>query len=307
MLAGQIPAMLFTGLFSYYFKSCLPLAWQSSLGPSAEALGYLIPAALGVCFLLLAVVPLASMPQVHVAGTRRVPSAASSILGGRHTACAGYVAGRERLGGLRRLVAPFLDRPFLTLILFGCWFSFSNGVTQAAQNIYPKSVLKLSLFAAMALPMGMRLGQLAVSPWLGRIADRWGNKRLMAASLPLVALGPLFFCAAVPRQPWWIVGAWAVWIAYAGINVGQPNLMLKLAPRESSAAYVAAFHAVTGLMVAGSTIAGGCLIDRFSGANSGSSPAPGTWTSSRRAFRSGPPPGSWVCSCCGPLASSRRR
>jgi MFS family permease len=162
-------------------------------------------------------------------------------------------------------VAPFLDRPFLALILFGCWFSFSNGVTQAAQNIYPKSVLGLSLFVAMAMSTGMRLGQLAVSPWLGRIADRWGNKRLMAASLPLVALGPLFFCAAVPSQPWWVVGAWTVWIAYAGINVGQPNLMLKLAPRPSSAAYVAAFHAVTGLMVAGSTIAGGCLIDHFSG------------------------------------------
>ena len=264
MLAGQIPAMLLTGLFSYYFKSCLPPAWQS-LSPSAETLGYLIPAALGVCFLLLAVAPLASMPHVNVAGTRRVPSAKGGGNSGRHTACACYLTRRQRLGSLRQLAAPFLDRPFLALILFGCWFSFSNGVTQAAQNIYPKSVLKLSLLAAMVLPMGMRLGQLAVSPWLGRIADRWGNKRLMLASLPLVALGPLFFCVAVPRQPWWIVGAWVVWIAYAGINVGQPNLMLKLAPRPSSAAYVAAFHAVTGLMVAGSTIAGGCLIDRFCG------------------------------------------
>jgi Na+/melibiose symporter-like transporter len=265
ILAGQIPAMLFAGLFSYKFKSLLLLASVSRLAPSAEALGYLIPAALGAGFLLLAVVPLAAMPHVNVAGTGRVPPVASSILGGRHTACACYLPGRARLGRLRQLVAPFLDRPFLALILFGCWFSFSNGVTQAAQNIYPKSVLGLSLFVTMALSTGMRLGQLAVSPWLGRIADRWGNKRLMAACLPLVALGPLFFCAAVPRQPWWVVGAWAVWIAYAGINVGQPNLMLKLAPRQSSAAYVAAFHAVTGLMVAGSTIAGGCLIDHFSG------------------------------------------
>ncbi len=64
MLAGQIPAMLLTGLFSYYFKSCLPWAWQSWLVSSAEALSYLIPAALGVCFLLLAVVPLAAMPQL---------------------------------------------------------------------------------------------------------------------------------------------------------------------------------------------------------------------------------------------------
>jgi MFS family permease len=273
MLAGQIPAMLVAGLFS--------LAWQSWLPASTEAFGYLIPAALGVCFMLLALAPLAAMPQppaldarswsAKVAGTLRVPSAAFSTLterhteGGRHTECACYHTGRERLGKLRQLATPFLDRPFLALILFGCWFSFSNGVTQTAQGIYPKRVLGMSLFATMALSTGMRLGQLAVSPWLGRIADRWGNKRLMAASLPLVALGPLFFCAAVQRQPWWIVGAWLVWIAYAGINVGQPNLMLKLAPRQSSAAYVAAFHAVTGLMVAASTIAGGCLIDHFAG------------------------------------------
>jgi MFS family permease len=287
MLAGQIPAMLFAGLFSYQFKwgiTCLPWAWQFWLTPSAEALSYLIPAHLGVAFLLLAVVPLAAMPQVPVlAGLgarsvsvgnalRGVPrptekrySQFAERHGGRCLQTAGPANSSSRASTLRRLAAPFLDRQFLSLVLFGCWFSFSNGVTQTAQNIYPKSALKLSLFAAMALPTAMRLGQLAVSPWLGRIADRWGNKRLMAACLPLVALGPLFFCAAVPRQPWWIIGAWVVWIAYAGINVGQPNLMLKLAPRQSSAAYVAAFHAVTGLMVAGSRIAGGCLIDHFSG------------------------------------------
>ena len=295
MLAGQIPAMLFAGLFSYFFKSSLAFAYfpailspaiQSWLASSAEALGYLIPAVLGVCFLLLAVVPLAAMPpgtltvgnalcgvpgraRKPVAGfrnaTQRVPYRLASEPVRAQTNHAFGTAGRSRSGRLRQLAAPFLDRPFLALIVFGCWFSFSNGVTQTAQGIYPKRVLGMSLFATMALSTGMRLGQLAVSPWLGRIADRWGNKRLMAASLPLVALGPLFFCAAVPRQPWWIVGAWAVWIAYAGINVGQPNLMLKLAPRQSSAAYVAAFHAITGLMVAASTIAGGCLIDHFAG------------------------------------------
>jgi MFS family permease len=281
MLGGQIPAMLFAGLFSYYFKSCLPSTGLSWLTSSAEALSYLIPAMLGAGFLLLAVVPLAAMPQLsvyrrlrnvtlttelpNVGATAGLSSSAPRVPGETGRITAGQASSGAHAGGLRQLVAPFLDRPFLALILFGCWFSFSNGLTQAAQNIYPKSVLGLSLFIAMALPTGMRLGQLVVSPWLGRIADRWGNQRLMLATLPLVALGPLFFCAAVPGRPWWIVGAWVVWIAYAGINVGQPNLMLKLAPRQSSTAYVAAFHAVTGLMVAGSTIAGGCLIDHFSG------------------------------------------
>ena len=288
MLGGQIPAMLFAGVFSYYFKSCLPVGSQSWLTPSAETLSYLIPAMLGAGFLLMAVVPLAAMPHLSVyrrsrratliarlpsvgatAGSSnsasRVPGKTGRSTAGQASSGTHAFARPLATGGLRQLVAPFLDRPFLALMLFGCWFSFSNGLTQVAQNIYPKSVLGLSLFTAMALPTGMRLGQLIVSPWLGRVADRWGNRRLMLATLPLVALGPLFFCAATPGRPWWIVGAWVVWIAYAGINVGQPNLMLKLAPRQSSTAYVAAFHAVTGVMVAGSTIAGGCLIDHFSG------------------------------------------
>ncbi len=106
-----------------------------------------------------------------------------------------------------------------------------------------------------------RAGQFAVSPWIGRLADRFGNRRVMMACMPIVATGTLFYMAATPGQWWWIAGAWIVWIAYAGVNVCLPNLMLALSPGESRTAYVAAFQTVSGLSVAASILLGGLAAD----------------------------------------------
>ena len=164
---------------------------------------------------------------------------------------------------LRSMLAPFSDSRFLRLLLFGCWFSLSNGLTQSAQFSYPKQVLGIVLFAMLAMQTGMRIGQVTVSPWLGRLADRAGNRPVMLACLFLVAQGPLFYLFSSPGQRWWIVGAWIVWIAYAGINVCLPNLMLKLSPEKSNTPYIATFYAVTGLCYAANTILGGALFDRY--------------------------------------------
>ena len=124
-------------------------------------------------------------------------------------------------------------------------------------------ILGLSLFVSLALPTGMRLGQWGVSPWLGRLADRWGNRPVMIVSQLLVAAGLLFFAVATPRQWAWLVGAWALWVAYAGLNVCLPNLMLRLSPEHANGPYIAAFEAARGLCYAASTVLGGLLVDRY--------------------------------------------
>jgi MFS family permease len=194
---------------------------------------------LGAIFLLAALVPLWQMPSCQ----RSQP--------------AQRLPGRPAAGW----ALPFRDRRFLRLLAFGCWFSFFNGVTNAAQGYYPICVLNVSLFLSLALPTGMNLGQWAVSPWAGRLADRLGNRPVMVVSQLLVAAGLLFFAAATPSQWWWLIGAWVLWIAYAGLNVCLPNLMLKLAPREANASYVAAFQAASGLCFAASAILGGVILD----------------------------------------------
>jgi MFS family permease len=229
--AALAVAALLVGLFTWQWQQyhAKPLWW----------IGYAIPAGLGACFMAASLLPLAAMP----------PATGSAIV--RHGA------------SWRALAAPLADARFLRLLCFGCWFSFFNGVTQSAQNLYPIKVLGIGLFLSLAVQAGMRGAQWSVSPAVGRWADRLGNRPVMAGSLLIVATGPLFYLLATPQQWWWFLGAWVVWIAYAGLNVGLPNLMLTLSPRECNTPYIATYYTLTGLCYAASTIVGGELLDRL--------------------------------------------
>lgn len=231
MTAGEAAAMLCGGLFVW--------GWQQTHPGQPRWVAYVITAGLGACLMIAALLPLARMPRVATA--RIVRQGAT----------------------LRSMLAPFSNGRFLRLLAFGCWFSLSNGLTQSAQFSYAKQVLGIILFAMLAMKTGMRIGQLSLSPWFGRLADRVGNRPVIMGCLLLVAQGPLFYFFSTPNQRWWVVGAWVVWIAYAGINVCLPNLMLKLAPRESNTPYIATYYAVTGLCYAANTIVGGILFDRY--------------------------------------------
>lgn len=231
MTTGQAVSMLAAGLFTW--------GWHNQHPELPKWIGYAIPAAMGACFMVASSVPLTAIPSL--AATRTESASAT----------------------FRSMLAPLADRRFRRLILFGCWFSFFNGVTLTVQNIFPYRALGLTLFVMLALKTGMRAGQLAVSPWMGRLADRFGNKPVMLAALPLVAAGPLFYFLAGIWGWWWLIGAWILWIAYAGLNVCLPNLMLRLSPGESNTPYIATYFAVTGLFNAASTVLGGALFDRF--------------------------------------------
>ena len=231
LVAGQAVAAIAAGLLVWGVHQTYP-----SL---PKWIPYGLAAALGAGFMIAALVPLALMPA----------------------ASRGPVS--QPGGTWRSLLEPFGDTRFLRLLMFGCWFSFFNGVTQSAQNYYPMQILGISLFLSLALPTGMRLGQWGISPWLGGLADRLGNRSVMIVSQLLVAAGLLFFAAATPRQWAWLIGAWVLWVAYAGLNVCLPNLMLKLSPERSNGPYIAAFYAVTGLCYAASTIVGGALVDHY--------------------------------------------
>jgi MFS family permease len=227
-VTGQAAAMLAAALFG--------LLWRQTF-PAAVWAGYAIPGIAGCCFLAASLVPLALMPG-FAAMRREQPSFT-----------------------LRAILKPFGDRGFLRYLAFGCWFSFFNGIVQTAQELFPRQVLDVRLPLRLTLQTGMRVGQLAISPGLGRWADRVGNRPILAACIPVIASSTLFFCVASPARWYWIIGAWAAWIAYAGVNVCQPNLMLKLAPAAARPAYVAAYQTASGLCVAASMIAGGVAFD----------------------------------------------
>ncbi len=236
LVAGQAVAAVAAGAFVWGVLEAYP-----RLPPWMP---YAMMAGLGAVLMIAALVPLGQMPAAEV----RVGRPALAMRAGSNP---------RRPGAIVELLRPFGDMRFLPLLAFGCWFSFFNGVTQSAQNYYPMQVLGIPLFLSLAVQTGMRLGQWGVSPGLGAVADRLGNRPVMIVSQLAVAAGLLMFAVATPEQPGWFIGAWVLWIAYAGMNVCLPNLLLRLSPERSNASYIAAFYAVTGVCYAFSTVVGG--------------------------------------------------
>jgi hypothetical protein len=84
---------------------------------------------------------------------------------------------------------------------------------------------------------------------------------LLIVSQSIVALGPLFYAFATPSSRWLVLGAWIVWSAFAGLNIGLPNFMFKLAPSGGAAAYVGTYFGVTNVFYAVTTVAAGIAFD----------------------------------------------
>ncbi len=256
LVTGQAVAMLGAALFN--------LLWNRAV-PDAVWAGYAIPALAGCGFLFASLIPLASMPAIASVHERTTRPAA--LREGVHAASLSRFArgaggeGTSLPAGLRGVLKPFADVCFLRYVAFGCWFSFFNGIVQAAQEVFPRQVLGVSLSLRLTLQTTTRIGQLSISPTLGRWADRFGNRRVLMACVPVIASSTLFFCVASPARWHWIIGAWIAWIAYAGVNVCQPNLLLKFSPASSRPAYVAAYQTAGGLSVAVSMILGGIAFD----------------------------------------------
>jgi MFS family permease len=232
LLTGQVAGMIGGGLYTWSTLELDPemARWKA----------YLMPAWAGIFFLLLSTVPLAAMPEIA-----RVRAKAAG----------------ERI---RRMIAPLVDRRFLPLLLFGAWLSMANGLTQAAQGVFPYRVLGFGVLTMLALKSGLMIAQWSVSGKVGRWVDRHGNRLIMTVSLFLVAAGPLFYMIADRRNPWWMVGAWVMWVAWVGVNVALPNLVLKMSPDRENSPALAAYYSVSGLSMALATLLGGVLLDRWS-------------------------------------------
>lgn len=162
---------------------------------------------------------------------------------------------------MRELVRPFADPRFRRLLIYGWWFSFANGITDTAVRIYLIAELKLEFAEKRVLDSSSRGIQSLVMPWAGVQADRHGNVVVLIVSQGLVAAALLFLLIASPAAKWWVIGAYVMWIAYAGTNVAMPNAMLRLSRAECSAAYTAAWFASTQFAYAISALAGGALYD----------------------------------------------
>jgi MFS family permease len=237
-LIVSIPTVLAAGYFADYWRE----AYKDL--PNVKLLGYALPNALGAACMLSSLVPLFLMPAAGI-----VPPAVGIPW--------------------RAMAAPFRQWRFRRLLSFRSWLSIANGISQAAEKVFPKNVLKLGVGDLAIMRNVMQVGQIGVSRWAGPFSDRYGNRPVLVACQWLVAVAMVFYLIASPTPAWhaWLLlGAWALWSFYAGHNICLPNLALKLAPDPEKSPYVAAHEAVASLCHALATVVGGFLFDWLSDA-----------------------------------------
>ncbi len=232
VVVGTVCAAL--GTWQWHLR-CLRLN-----APQLEWQAYAACGMAGAVMFALAVIPLAMMAEVSPR-LGRAPTDARLVL-------------RDRW-------QPLVDRRYRRFMAFGLWFSISNGIMQTAQQVFLMSGVKLSLAEKKSLDGGSRGIQALLLPGIGALVDRRGNVPVLAVSQGIISLASVFFLYATPDAKWWVLGAYACWLAYGGENVTLPNLMLGLSRPGQAAAYTAAWFAWTQLAYSLSVLSGGALYD----------------------------------------------
>jgi hypothetical protein len=157
------------------------------------------------------------------------------------------------------VLSPLGNPRYSRLLLFGCWIGFFAGLIDLSTEAF--FVEKLSdIWLILLVCSGTALGQGLLSPILGRLCDRIGNRAVIAVSEVVTASAMIFLIVSEERGVNWIYGAFLAMTAYAGVRVGLYNLMLKLAPRGESATYVANFFSFSALAFAVGGVAGRVLL-----------------------------------------------
>lgn len=231
LVSGRIAGIAFTIALASFW------GWVSPESSTVHALA--VSAACGAVFMLAAVGPLWLVPSVEF-----MPSAVPRT-------------------PWRSLLSAMLRQPYRQLVLFNCGFAFVNGITQAAQGTFAPRVLKIPYQGMQTIIASMRTGQMLIAPTAGRWCDEFGSRPVMILAQLTVATGPLFLFLATFGGWGWLLATYAVWIAYAGLNVGLDNIKLQLAPRDNNAPYLAAYYAASDFVFGSSILLAGWIFDRL--------------------------------------------
>lgn len=183
-------------------------------------------------------------------------------------------------GALAYYLSPFADLNFRRVMIYFVALVISQAVAGQFFVVYQLKNLALNYTTFQLLAAVASLASLASMPLWGYLADKYGNKPLLAIAGLIVLVPPILWLLTAPDG---IVGLWA-WAAgghlriswtklmiivlnlfagvgWAGIGLMQFNLMIGAAPAEKRTVYVSAIAAVTGIAGGIAPLVGGALLD----------------------------------------------
>jgi MFS family permease len=171
---------------------------------------------------------------------------------------------RQRIEHAALFSAPLRHQRFRALILTSTGWALVTGVAAPFFNAYGIQDLKLS-FATLALfTVVTSAVALVAQPLIGRLQDRYGDRRVLIGSVVGVILLPWGWILSTPTflAPLWATSIFSGFF-WPGITQGLLNLVMERAPADGRGAYVAVYGAVTGMGTFIASLLGGAIAAGF--------------------------------------------
>lgn len=147
----------------------------------------------------------------------------------------------------------------MTALLFGIYIASPFFAVYMLKNMHIGYVWFMLVTAAeMAIAI-------LFQPYWGRLADRFGNRAVMAICNVLVVFYPLFWLFI--SEPWHILFAAAFsGFAWSGFDLAAFNYLLEASPARCLPDYIGRYKFVTGLALFAGPLLGGIAAEYFAGA-----------------------------------------
>lgn len=175
--------------------------------------------------------------------------------------------GQVRLAGL--LGQPLRDLNFRRLLAFVASWQFAINLATPFFTVFIVRQLHFNVSFVMLLGVASQVANIAALRMWGSLSDRFANKSVLAVCAPIYILAIVGMIGASQFASRDFVKLWLITLhivmgaSIAGVTLTSTNIALKLSPKGSATAYVAASAMVTALAAGIAPIIGGLLADAF--------------------------------------------
>jgi MFS family permease len=171
---------------------------------------------------------------------------------------------------LRELLRqPLHDGNFRRLLVFVASWQFAVNLATPFFTVFIVRQLHFNVSFVMVLSVVSQIANILTLRNWGALSDRFANKSVLAVCAPVYILSIVAMIGASQlgsrdlAKLWLIVLHVFMGASVAGVTLTATNIALKLSPRGSATAYVAASATVTALAAGIAPILGGLLADFF--------------------------------------------
>ncbi len=164
---------------------------------------------------------------------------------------------------------PLRDRNFSRLLVFiGSW-QFAVNLATPFFTVFIVRQLGFSVSFVMILSVASQIANLLALRLWGSLSDRHANKSVLAVCAPVYILAIVAMIGASQIGDRTLAAGWLVLLhllmgaSVAGVTLTSTNIALKLSPKGTATAYVAASAIVTAVAAGVAPLVGGALADFF--------------------------------------------